>query len=112
MEEIKAFRGVLYNRQKVKEIEKVVTPPYDVILPEEREYFYNAHPYNIVRIILPESYPDDDDENNKYTRAGQTFDSSGSWERPAEESLDDVRAPVWAASAGAAAESSGVDVTA
>ncbi|WP_456474486.1 DUF1015 domain-containing protein [Candidatus Pyrohabitans sp.] len=46
---VKPFRGVRYNTAKV-EISRVVTPPYDVISAEERERYYAAHRYNIIRL--------------------------------------------------------------
>ncbi|NOZ59518.1 MAG: DUF1015 domain-containing protein [Euryarchaeota archaeon] len=46
---LRPFRGVRFNPEKV-EIEKVVTPPYDVIDEEERERYYALHRYNIIRI--------------------------------------------------------------
>ena len=73
MTEIKPFQGVLYNKKQIKDIAKVATPPYDVISDAERERFYNLDPCNIVRLILPESHPSDNEENNKYTRAADVF---------------------------------------
>jgi len=54
MAEIKAFKGLLYNSDKVK-IESVISPPYDIISEEEREYLYNLSPYNVIRLILNNS---------------------------------------------------------
>ena len=69
MADILPFKGVVYNKEKVKEIEKVVTPPYDVISKDEQEQFYNLHPCNIIRITLGKDLSGDDEKNNKYTRA-------------------------------------------
>jgi|Deesub1362A_J573_1020465.scaffolds.fasta_scaffold01000_13 uncharacterized protein (DUF1015 family) len=46
---VKPFRGVRYNLAK-EDISRVVTPPYDVISDEERERYYAAHEYNIIRL--------------------------------------------------------------
>ncbi|MDP8233996.1 MAG: DUF1015 domain-containing protein [Candidatus Saelkia tenebricola] len=54
MAQIKAFKGLLYNGSKV-EIDKVITPPYDVIGEEMRSYFHNLSPYNIIKLILNDS---------------------------------------------------------
>jgi len=70
MPQIKPFKGLFFNKQKVK-ISENVTPPYDVISPREQEEFYKASPYNIVRLILGKESPDDNNENNKYARAQQ-----------------------------------------
>jgi uncharacterized protein (DUF1015 family) len=52
MVQIAPFRGLLYNPKKIRDISKVIAPPYDVIAPEERERLYRKSPYNIVRLIL------------------------------------------------------------
>jgi uncharacterized protein (DUF1015 family) len=51
----------------------VVTPPYDVIRPREREAFAALSPYNMVRLILPQPQPGDNLLQNRYTRAAATF---------------------------------------
>ncbi len=51
MVEIRGFKGVIYNQDKVK-IEDVISPPYDVITDDEREALLRKSPYNIVRLIL------------------------------------------------------------
>jgi uncharacterized protein (DUF1015 family) len=57
----------------VPDPQEVVTPPYDVIRPQEREAFAARHPYNMVRLILPRTLPGDDLLQNRYTRAAATF---------------------------------------
>ncbi|MDL1956952.1 MAG: DUF1015 domain-containing protein [Candidatus Desulfofervidus auxilii] len=51
MVEIKPFKGIIYNQKRVK-LEKVVSPPYDVISEEERQQLAKRSPYNIVHLIL------------------------------------------------------------
>ena len=58
MAEIRGFRGVRYNQAKVGEMDAVVSPPYDVISPDERRWYCERHPNNIVRLILPEENGD------------------------------------------------------
>jgi uncharacterized protein (DUF1015 family) len=70
---IAPFRGLYYNPAKVSDLTEVVTPPYDVIRPEEREAFAARHPYNMVHLILPKPAPGDDLLQNRYTRAGALF---------------------------------------
>lgn len=72
------FKGIVYNQKKIKNIAKVVTPPYDVISPGAQEEFYKAHPYNIIRLILGWEFPSDNKKNNKYKRAAKFFKS---WQR-------------------------------
>lgn len=56
MAAIAPLKALYYNCHKVKDIGLVTTPPYDVISPEMRRRFLERHPYNIVRLILPEDY--------------------------------------------------------
>jgi len=69
MANIIPFKGTLYNPEKVKDISKVVAPPYDVISPAEQEELYNLDPYNIIRILLGKDFPEDNEKENKYTRS-------------------------------------------
>lgn len=73
MADIKGFRGILYNLRKIKDLSKVVTPPYDVISKEEQSEFYKRSPYNIIRILLGKDFKSDDGLNNKYIRAKRYF---------------------------------------
>jgi len=67
------FRGVFYNLEKVKELEKVLCPPYDIISSKEQEDFYKMHPLNIIRIDYGKIFPGDSLKNNRYTRAKRLF---------------------------------------
>jgi uncharacterized protein (DUF1015 family) len=75
---IAPFRGLHYNPAKVPNLTEVVTPPYDVIRPAEREVYAARNPYNMVHLILPRALPRDDRLQNRYTRAGALFRE---WER-------------------------------
>ncbi|MDI6689472.1 MAG: DUF1015 family protein, partial [Actinomycetota bacterium] len=72
MAEIRAFKGILYNEEKVN-LERAVAPPYDVISPREQGKYYNLSEYNVIRLILGKEYPGDNAVNNKYTRAATFF---------------------------------------
>ncbi len=78
MVQIKPFRGTRYNAQLIEDPRQVVAPPYDIISPEQQEYYYSLHPNNIIRLILGKETPADDEYNNKYTRATSYFNS---WKR-------------------------------
>jgi len=69
MLEIRPFRGIIYNKEKIGDLAKLVTPPYDVISSMDQELYYNAHPYNIIRIILGKDYPGDNEQENRCIRA-------------------------------------------
>jgi len=75
MANIKPFKAVYYNEKKVKDISKVVSPPYDVISPEEQEELHNLSPYNFTHIDFGNTKPSDDKANNRYTRAKKTYAS-------------------------------------
>ena len=70
MPELQAFRGIRYNLGHVGSLSDVIAPPYDVINADLQEELYRKHPCNVVRLILNRIEPGDDDEvNNRYTRA-------------------------------------------
>ncbi len=73
MAQIKAFRMVHYNGESAGQLEKVITPPYDIISPAEQHAFYESHPLNIIRLVLGKEYRDDGQEHNRYTRAAATL---------------------------------------
>ncbi|MFP3868118.1 MAG: DUF1015 domain-containing protein [Desulfobacteraceae bacterium] len=75
MVELAPLRGLHYNLTKVSDLKQVVTPPYDVISPTQQSLFYEQHPYNMVRLILPRSQPGDTTQENRYTRAARDFNS-------------------------------------
>lgn len=53
MADIKPFKAVLYNQDKVADLSKVTCPPYDVIDAQAKAYFYESSVYNFARLILP-----------------------------------------------------------
>ncbi len=69
MAEIAAFKGVRYDQAVVGELDKVVSPPYDIISPEDRVYYHELHPANFVRLVLGEERESDSDTDNRFTRA-------------------------------------------
>uniref|UniRef100_A0A7C4MP70 DUF1015 domain-containing protein n=1 Tax=Desulfatirhabdium butyrativorans TaxID=340467 RepID=A0A7C4MP70_9BACT len=73
MADIQPIRALVYNPLKVPNLSAVVTPPYDVISPEEQEAFHSKHPFNIIRLILGRKYPNDSEDDNPHTRAAATF---------------------------------------
>jgi uncharacterized protein (DUF1015 family) len=73
MVEILPFKGIRYAADI--DIEKVITPPYDVISSEEIEEYHKAHKNNIIRLILGKHFEDDTPANNSYTRARDHFNN-------------------------------------
>ena len=74
MSEMKSFKAIHYNPEKIKDLTKVVCPPYDVISKEQQEFYHQNNEYNYIRILLGRDKAADRDTENKYTRAKQTFD--------------------------------------
>ena len=73
MADVSPFAGFCYNRDKIKNLAEVVTPPYDVISPEEQDAFYHRHPQNCVRLDFGKILDTDTPEENRYTRASAFF---------------------------------------
>ena len=71
MPTIQAFRGLRYDLGHVGSLSDVVTPPYDVISPEFQEELYKRHPANFIRLELNREEPGDNEQSNKYARAGK-----------------------------------------
>lgn len=67
MAEIKPFCPLHYNQEKIRDISKVVCPPYDIIDPQAQEYYHSLSPYNMVHLTLGEDIAGQD----KYKRARQ-----------------------------------------
>ena len=70
---VSPFRGILYDPERVSDLQEVVTPPYDVITPEAQENYYRRNEYNVIRLDLGKEAPGDKPTNNKYTRAAAHF---------------------------------------
>ena len=73
MAEIFPFRALRYDPMLVDDLADVVTPPYDVISPGDQVRYYETHPKNVIRLILGKVFPEDDENNNRYTRAAVDF---------------------------------------
>jgi uncharacterized protein (DUF1015 family) len=73
--EIRPFQGVHYNPTVVKDLAKVICPPYDIISPQLQQELYQRSDYNFVRIEWGKEQTQDKDTFNKYTRAAATLNS-------------------------------------
>ncbi len=74
MVKVVPLNGIVYNLEKVN-ISDVIAPPYDVISSEEQDNLYDKSAYNIVRLILGKIKPEDNDYDNRYTRAAKDFNN-------------------------------------
>ncbi|HET9111176.1 MAG TPA: DUF1015 domain-containing protein [Ktedonobacterales bacterium] len=71
MADVRPLPGIRYVRET--DLAAVVTPPYDVISPEAQARYYERSPENIIRLELGRDEPNDDELDNRYTRAATTF---------------------------------------
>ena len=70
---ISPFQAWRYDPERVP-VQLAVTQPYDKITPAMQERYYQASPYNLVRIILGKRLPGGEgDAENVYTRAATSF---------------------------------------
>lgn len=76
MAEIRPFKGLRYNSEKLN-LEEVITEPYDRITPTMQEDYYRRNPYNVVRIILGKDDDPEHPEKDKYKRPNIYLDK---WE--------------------------------
>lgn len=70
MPEIRPFRGLRFDAAKAGVLDNAVTPPYDVISPEQRARL-SLHPHNMVHLILPKAQ----DGGSPYEDAAIRLDS-------------------------------------
>lgn len=67
------FKGLTYNLDALDDLSRVVAPPYDVISEDEQGTFYQADPFNVIRLILGKKKIGDSDWDNRYTRSADQF---------------------------------------
>jgi uncharacterized protein (DUF1015 family) len=73
MAELVPWRALYYNPEHVPDLSQVVTPPYDVIPFEQQQIFYDRHPYNVIRLILPRPETNNPDPDSRYRQAAADF---------------------------------------
>jgi uncharacterized protein (DUF1015 family) len=69
MAQVKPFRAVFYNQDKVNDLSRVICPPYDIISPRRQEYFHDLDVHNFIHMDLGKDIPGED----KYIRAANYF---------------------------------------
>lgn len=75
MARIIPFHGLRYDEKKVGGLENVVTPPYDVISPEQQKAYYEKHHNNVIRLEYGLQNETDTENDNRYTRAAAFLSS-------------------------------------
>lgn len=74
MAEVMPFAGTRYEtKDKGLSLGDVVAPPFDTISPGLQKDLHARHEFNIVRLVLGNSAPSDDEANNRYTRAAECY---------------------------------------
>ena len=73
MADVHAFRAFRYDLARVGNLSDVIAPPYDVIDANLQQALYERSPHNVIRLILNKETPQDNERNNRYTRAAQTL---------------------------------------
>ncbi|HSV43793.1 MAG TPA: DUF1015 domain-containing protein [Candidatus Bathyarchaeia archaeon] len=74
MTEIIPFRALHYNKDKIKDLNQVVCPPYDVISEEQQRHYYKVSQYNFIRIMLAKQNAEDSKDDNRYTRSKKIYE--------------------------------------
>jgi uncharacterized protein (DUF1015 family) len=72
--DIRPFHGVHYNLLQVKDLAKVLCPPYDIITPQIQQELYQRNDCNFVRIEFGRELPSDKSNDNRYTRAAAALE--------------------------------------
>ncbi len=86
MADFRSFRALRYRPDAVGDVASALAPPFDVIDAEEQAALHARSPYNIVRLELGETRPNDDARSNRYTRAAATL---AKWRSSGVLALDD-----------------------
>lgn len=73
MPKVIPLRGIRYDPACAGDPADLITPPFDVITPQQQEAFYRRSPFNMVRLILGKKTDFDTRSHNPHTRAAQTL---------------------------------------
>ncbi len=74
MVEVKPFKGITYNKEKIENLDDVMSLPYDIISDEMQDELYNKNSKNYVRLILNKEKDTDGKDDNRYSRAKKLFE--------------------------------------
>lgn len=78
MVEVRPFRGIRYNPDRIQDLSLVVCPPYDVLDPADQDFYHSLHPWNAVWVDFGKSSEDGPKAENRYSRAARLL---GEWLR-------------------------------
>jgi len=83
--EVSPFRGICYNQRIVGDLARALCPPYDVITPEQQNFYYEEGSYNAIRLEFPAERLEP--TGDSYQKAAITFQQ---WLRQGVLQLDSV----------------------
>jgi uncharacterized protein (DUF1015 family) len=72
--EVRPFRALHYDPDKIDDIGLCLAQPYDVISEKQQDAYYQQHPHNVIRLILNKQQPGDNERDNSYSRAKSTLE--------------------------------------
>jgi len=87
MVDIRAFRAWRYDCQVAGSLETLIAQPFDDISEADQEAYYAINPYNIIRLEYGKTFAEDDESNNRYSRAAADFTN---WREKGVLKLDDL----------------------
>lgn len=71
MLDVRGFRGLRFSPGRINTFDDVITPPFDVINPEQRSALASKSPHNMVHVILPR----DENGKDKYAVAQEKLEA-------------------------------------
>ncbi len=69
MANLKPFKGIRYNPEKVGDIATVISQPYDRVRHGLQDKYYDLNEHNVVRMIKGKEFEGDNENENVYIRA-------------------------------------------
>jgi len=73
--DFRLFQALRFNTSVAGEPETVIAPPYDVVSDDDRSTIHMRGPFNISLVDYGETYPEDSDDDNRYTRAAEDLEA-------------------------------------
>lgn len=74
MADVLPFAGTRFNTKEHElDLAKLVSPPFDVISPSQQKDLHELDKHNLVRLVFGHEAPGDDEMNNRYTRAAESY---------------------------------------
>lgn len=73
MADVRPFRGIHFNPNRLADLSNLLCPPFDVISSDMQQDLYRRSEFNAVRLELGREFAGDGEETNRYTRSGDTL---------------------------------------